>query len=736
MANRLGDLNKNTKDLAGNLGFLSNTFKSWLGFLGVREIASMSDQFQNLGNRLKIIVGDGQAATDAMKTIAQVADETKQSITDVGNVFARFGTVLKSYGASTDSITALTKDLINTFRIAGATGQETASTMVQLSQSFASGELRGQELRSVMEQNAVLATLLRQKFGKDLFEDAKKGMIQVTDVLKILRDNSKTFTEQAAKLAPTFENSITKLFNAITIGVGKFNDLSGASWGFAKSIDFIIDKAGLLAITLGTVLFPTILTGIIKITEASLLFATKNPLGLAFAAIGVALLFLFEDFNDFQQALVKMNLAFKEFKLSIDLQFSKGLEKIGLLTKASITDLNNQMGAIRDLRKELKELQKEQKANADAKSLLSDPDAMRKAYDDLIKQIEAQNKGTGSLKDLQKELAALNQMYLDGKITLESYSETLRRINLDQVIAKMKEGKSDVLDFNKQMRELNIEKANADLRDMNITLEEFNGIIEGIKTKELDDKLKSGKINLIDYNKELVKIQSTLSNSSIIAGTASYIESIGTLSSNVADGIKNTFSALEDSFVNFIKTGKMNFKDFAQGILDDLNRIIVRASIVRPLADAILSGFGSGVATSGGMGGGGSIGQQPMAYVAKGAAFDSVNKFAMGGVFDSPTMFKYGGGFKTGVMGEAGPEAVMPLSRGSDGKLGVVAQTAPVVVNIINQSGADVNQSESTGPNGEKQIDIIIKNTVKAGIQNGTFDRNFNSAYGLTRKGV
>lgn len=63
---------------------------------------------------------------------------------------------------------------------------------------------------------------------------------------------------------------------------------------------------------------------------------------------------------------------------------------------------------------------------------------------------------------------------------------------------------------------------------------------------------------------------------------------------------------------------------------------------------------------------------------AKGNAFDAngmITAFAGGGVFDSPTAFSFGGG-RLGVMGEAGPEAVMPLQRGPDGKLGVAASGA------------------------------------------------------------
>ena len=67
-----------------------------------------------------------------------------------------------------------------------------------------------------------------------------------------------------------------------------------------------------------------------------------------------------------------------------------------------------------------------------------------------------------------------------------------------------------------------------------------------------------------------------------------------------------------------------------------------------------------------------------------GGAFSSgrVSAFAKGGVITGPTTFPMRGG--TGLMGEAGPEAIMPLSRGADGSLGVKTQTgrSNVTVNM------------------------------------------------------
>jgi len=66
----------------------------------------------------------------------------------------------------------------------------------------------------------------------------------------------------------------------------------------------------------------------------------------------------------------------------------------------------------------------------------------------------------------------------------------------------------------------------------------------------------------------------------------------------------------------------------------------------------------------------------------KGGAFSGgrVTAFARGGVVSGPTNFAMRGGI--GLMGEAGPEAIMPLTRGADGRLGVQAQGGGAPVNI------------------------------------------------------
>jgi phage-related minor tail protein len=105
-----------------------------------------------------------------------------------------------------------------------------------------------------------------------------------------------------------------------------------------------------------------------------------------------------------------------------------------------------------------------------------------------------------------------------------------------------------------------------------------------------------------------------------------------------------------------------------------------------------------------------------------------------GGVYDSPRVFTYAKG--AGVFAEAGPEAIMPLTRGPDGSLGVDASGSGVVVNVYNESKAEVTTQTRNDVNGRRVIELMVKDAVSAGFRSGAFDGVMGSTYGLNRQGA
>ncbi|MHA6127149.1 phage tail tape measure protein [Pseudomonas fluorescens group sp. PF-1] len=160
-----------------------------------------------------------------------------------------------------------------------------------------------------------------------------------------------------------------------------------------------------------------------------------------------------------------------------------------------------------------------------------------------------------------------------------------------------------------------------------------------------------------------------------------YLESARDVAGQTKSLFTNAFSSMEDAIVNFAMTGKLSFADFAKSVLTDMARIAVRQA-----SSSALSGlFGLAASAAGSYFGGGSsssLGASQAGYSsqyfpqAKGGAWSGgLQMFANGGAFtdsivSKPTAFGMAGG-KTGVMGEAGPEAIVPLARDSQGRLGI-----------------------------------------------------------------
>ncbi|MCE1102202.1 phage tail tape measure protein [Pseudomonas asiatica] len=155
------------------------------------------------------------------------------------------------------------------------------------------------------------------------------------------------------------------------------------------------------------------------------------------------------------------------------------------------------------------------------------------------------------------------------------------------------------------------------------------------------------------------------------AALENYLDSAADVAGQTQELFSNAFGNLEDGITQFVKTGKFQFKDFADSVIEDLIRIQVRQAAAGFLSSAF--GFLGGGTQA--LGQGTMTGFSEVIPNAKGGVYDSPSLSAYsGGVYDSPQMFAFAKG--AGVFAEAGPEAILPLHRGPDGSLGVMAAGA------------------------------------------------------------
>lgn len=225
---------------------------------------------------------------------------------------------------------------------------------------------------------------------------------------------------------------------------------------------------------------------------------------------------------------------------------------------------------------------------------------------------------------------------------------------------------------------------------------------------------------------------------------------------NVGDGIETAFKdGIEKGLGDGTKAGLRQFEYSFRTAIRKMGAELTYEIGIRPFVEALKNmalTFGQRLASSvfGSLTGGGGTGTMSGTpsianMAALGMAFEGsgVRRFAMGGAFtnsivDSPTLFRFANGGALGLMGEAGPEAIMPLKRGSDGSLGVRAEASGGVQVVINdmRSKTDapaIQVAESRGPDNRRILQVMVRDEVRRVVRSGELDTEMYSNFGVAR---
>nr|ELR5041835.1 phage tail tape measure protein [Providencia stuartii] len=199
------------------------------------------------------------------------------------------------------------------------------------------------------------------------------------------------------------------------------------------------------------------------------------------------------------------------------------------------------------------------------------------------------------------------------------------------------------------------------------------------------------------------------------AGMAKGVQDFGDTASNVHEQMRtitqNSLDNMSSMMADFVTTGKLNFADFAQSIVNDITKMIFKMMIFNALKSGLTgTAFGDMIGFK----------AEPNA---KGNTYQSPGLSAYSNsLVKSPTLFPFakGGVPGVGLMGEEGPEAIMPLTRGRDGSLGVRVlgldlpqQQVPSIV---------IQQTFNVTGNGDQALYEAMQEAARVGAKRGSDD--------------
>ncbi|MCW4846663.1 phage tail tape measure protein [Enterobacter hormaechei subsp. xiangfangensis] len=198
-------------------------------------------------------------------------------------------------------------------------------------------------------------------------------------------------------------------------------------------------------------------------------------------------------------------------------------------------------------------------------------------------------------------------------------------------------------------------------------------------------------------------------------GYANWFDEISNVSGTVSDGVKTTLDSAFSNVTSMLEGNKVSWKSWGISVLQIIEKVALQMAVVSAmgggssgsgifgsLIGSVGSFFGGGAGASASTGTAVSSYGSSFQFNAKGGVYDSSSLSAFSnGIVRNPTMFAFAKG-GAGIMGEAGPEAIMPLTRAPDGSLGVRAvgagggqsvSSAPQVYITIDSNGNTQTQA-------------------------------------------
>jgi len=315
------------------LNALDRTLKrvqtTMLGFVGinigihvVQNLAKISDTAIELDAKLKLMTDSTEEFNKAQSKIKAISLESGSSLEANTILFTRMNKAIKNLGGTTEDTLGLTRTLSQGLRISGASAQESASVIRQVSQAFSSGVLRGEEFNAVMENGGRLAIALADGIGVDvgaLRAMAKEGELTADRVMKAWKSQADVIAEENARLPLTIGRAIE---NVKTEWLGFLKTLSSSNSDISRKIDWIAQN------------FRQIITVITELGEAlTIVFGVKAL--QAFVRVGGGIDAITRSINLSTYAIFKQAAANKQLALDQKMAHAqdKGINAAKLIQK-------------------------------------------------------------------------------------------------------------------------------------------------------------------------------------------------------------------------------------------------------------------------------------------------------------------------------------------------------------------------------------------------------------------
>ena len=640
-----------------------------MGVLGaavsVRELARYADTWTDLRSRVDLATGSQQTGAAVMDRLAQMARRTYSSLEQTTESYLANSTALRELGMSTRESLDFTEALNNAIVVSGARQQRAEQISNALSQAMALGALRGQQLNTVIMNGGRVAELLAAEMGvgvNQLRTLGAQGLITGDVIRNALVGNLQLLREEADSMPATIGDAFVLMGNAALELVGTWDQMLRASGMVADTIIFLADnleRVAAYAIAFASFMAVRYVAAIVAARVATMtLTGALVALRAALIRTGIgALIVGAGELIYWLGQLVRSVGGFGE-ALSILGRIAAGVWE-GIKTSAALIPdaLQIVWTSIR----------------AQFFDLVAD---LTFRWSDFLRWMGTSVEGVmgfGALSDALKSAAdsantfgnSTRMAAAGASFEADQLAETLKT----NVVDAFADARLAIEDMRAVLKATADDDVLDDVITSVATLEDALGRAGGAARQTGRDLKDAGEDALTGWD-------------AVADSLAKYAEQAMDWGKGIGDAMTGAFRSAESAIGDFVRTGKLEVSELARSILADFAMIGARRFILGPLASGLNNALG-------GLLGGGplnAMGSWPL------ASFDGGGHTGFGarsGGLDGR------GGFLA-VMHPN--ETVIDHTRGGGG----------TVINITNNTGANVTQRRSRSPDGRELVDLVF----------------------------
>jgi tape measure domain-containing protein len=225
---------------------LNRTLRQVFGVFAIKEAAEaiygLVEGYSELQNRLRQVAKDQDNLNGLTNETFKIAQATRSSFETTAKMYARWALNSREVGVSQKQLMEFTKSLNQEVIVSGATSQEASAGLIQLSQGMASGTLRGDELRSVLEQLPGVADVIAKHFNitrGQLRQWGTDGKLVAKDIIAAFHEQRDEIDANFNKTVPTMAQGMTMLTNAAQKFFGEMATGEGVLGGVASMLIYV-----------------------------------------------------------------------------------------------------------------------------------------------------------------------------------------------------------------------------------------------------------------------------------------------------------------------------------------------------------------------------------------------------------------------------------------------------------------------------------------------------------------